>query len=89
VAIAFISCDARRAASPARAFAAAPRDDGKTPASCKMEMFSETVARAGSCGRGELQEIINVFMPMGCEGLFLGLSVPTSAPAMQQISRQK
>jgi hypothetical protein len=54
-----------------------------------MEMFSETVARAGSCGRGALQEMINVFMPMGCGGLFLWVSVPSSAPAMQQISRQK
>jgi hypothetical protein len=71
------------------AFASARRDDGKTPASCKMEMFSETVARAGSRDRGELQEIINIFMPMGCHGLFLGAAVPSSAPAMQQISRRK
>jgi hypothetical protein len=54
-----------------------------------MGTFYETVARAGSCGRGGSQEMINAFMPMECDALVLGVAVPASAPAMQQISRQK
>ena len=71
------------------ASASVRRNGGRKADNRETEMFSETVAGAGSGAHGKFQEIISIFMRMGCRGLFPGASFPSAAPAMQQILRKK